>query len=851
MSAVPSSHQEYRQAIIELYEKHDPGKVSRVDETLKRFVGREEALVRTLRRKFYEGMPSGGEEAPDQASASSIAPPLHFSLPRMSNGSDTQPLLPPSSDATLSSAAEDYRTRAINLYRRYNPSKLDRVDAQLRKYTGQEEAYLRALERKLTKTHPAAAVADSTEEASLPATAIAAEAGPLDDNQGRTNDGSGSEENKAQLLSIHEAHAPERVNPAEVQPQSYLGGGEEVIEEGVVRYSPGPVASVADTLTTIPGATTEAMVRTATTVIHSADDPLRTVTSSAPLTVVATPQEDEKTAALSARLMAAASSSPQAENSVHARKEGGVVQCEGSEASVSPAALPETVGATVAARAPTHEASGLAAPAAASSPDSTLEAAFSLSPVCSSSGGSRAAVLMCAESVSVPGVTRSSPTPAPAAGPLQASSASKARLRARPSVPSKAAYPAREREVTCSRLVDTDRIGATLHSVIKRMALFDITFYDFFRVLGSFHSRGYERVSLEVANALLGVLFPGLSLAEVSWQRVHPSRSPEEKGEEAGLPAVEMRERIMQGAVRQLQSNVSVSNVLVENYAQSLVQRMAEFVKTCRMTLVQLQRQPRLLSAGFWVHRSVMPRAVPCWKRCWATTSTGGDALSLCHVGSLRTALCIPFASVARCYRERTATGAPPAYTRNGLAFQMTTGAPPLLVVLCPESGDVAAQLFSAFRSWCSSVRDAHLGGPAMHSASSLSSASRSQSVAPERGDQLAVKQVRVWVFLKTTSTYELQNWCVDGQSIHMLSGRTGELRACAVADLKSVITEMELPVRPPMREAHGFVFCFSNGLAPLMAFTEAPQERTWLLDRIYRSQMLMQVTVKNEQKRG
>ncbi|CBZ26586.1 conserved hypothetical protein [Leishmania mexicana MHOM/GT/2001/U1103] len=776
MPSPPSPHHNYRQAIIDLYNKYDPAKVSRVDELLRRFVGREEALVKALERKFGEGMASAGEQASTSHGAASAQAPVTLEGSSYSEPPPNAPLSinisikcddsrpsvvaeqpaasPSDPDAATDSENVDrsvYRTRLLRLYQAYAPLRVSQVDHELDNYKGREEAYLCAMEKKLRGLQTAEGAEDSTEEVSLPATLSPLEVGLRDDCQRRTKRSAGYEASTVGLLRSYETDAPDPANDAERQLQRYLGREEEVIQEAMAEHGPETVVSVVDTEATSPAMAAGLKKEYTATPPANSIGPLTTPSPSAPLPISTTSQETAKAAK--------------------------------------------------------RAADGVAPPPSAAT--------------------------------TLPTQTRAAAMPA---GSLQAALARKAEIRTSASRLSKAALPARKCESARTLDLSRDGIDASLSSTMRGTALFEVTFYDFFRVLGSFHAHGHERVSLRVASVLLGALFPEVSPAKVPWEHGDMSCVSEK---EAGVSADEMRELIVQGAARELRSQVSVSNRRVAKFTHSLVRRMAKFVRTCRMAVVQLQRQPHPLSAGFWVHRSVLPRAVPHWKRCWATTSAGGDAISVCYVGSLKVELRIPFARVARCYRERNPAGASPVYARNGLAFHLTTGTPPLLVVVCPESGDVTTQLLSAFRSWSSSPRGVDERSTATHVDSSLVRAPLSQCDVAGSSRHLESNQVRVWVLARATSTYEPQRWCVEDLSICMVNDRTRELHTCSVADVEGVVAEMELPVTPPARRAHGFVLCFGNGSDPLMAFTEQPQDRTRLVGRVYQSKVLLQVEAK------
>ncbi|KAG5480654.1 hypothetical protein CUR178_05788 [Leishmania enriettii] len=845
MSASSPSYREYRQALVELYEKYDPAKVSRVDGLLHRFVGHEEAVLKAVVRKFCESTAPTGHQASALHSAAFSQPPAGG---EGSSFSGPPPHAPPDPvDATTGEAGGqgNDRTRPVHLYEAHVPLRTSQVPHEMAEYGELEEAFLRALENELEEQPPAEAAEDSCVQPSMPAAPFDVKMNLRGAPHARADGSAGDKATEGRLLRTCQRSVSDRAPPARHQLQRYLGQEEEALHLTLARGDPGSVTRVANTDITGPTLAASSKEDTRTAAANGAD-PLRTQSPSAPRALLATPQETEKGAEYAIDGAAAAGPKAatlpnEAEGSVRAQGEECAFQPEGADAAATLAASQVTEAAAVVARITRHE--GTAA-SAGTSPRrrQRASAAVSASVAPLSSGGARYASSPPGKGVAVIGLTGDIPASVAVRQP-QAASARKAKASTGGSRVSNVVLPAPESAVTPSLISAEDEIDAALHSAIRQSALFDITFYDFFRVLGSSYDNGHERVSRLVANTLLGALFPDMPRATVRWEHADVSCAGEE--EEAGVPAEKVRERIVQCSARQLRSGVGISNLRVTQYTQSLVRRMADFVKTCRAAVLQLQRQPRPLFVGFWVHRSVLPRAVPLWKRCWAMTSAEGDAVSVCHAGTLKTEMHIPFASVARCYRETHAVCAPPAYTRNGLAFQLTTCTPPLLVVVCPESSDTTTKLLSAFRAWSRSPRTVQKRSTERLRASSPTSAFRSRIDAAESMKHVRADEVRVWVLARATSTYESQRWSVEGVSIRMVSDRTRELCTCAVADVESVISEVELPVTPPARGAHGFMLCFAKGATPLMAFTEQRQERTRLLDRLYRSRVLSEVAAR------
>ncbi|GET88075.1 hypothetical protein, conserved [Leishmania tarentolae] len=852
MSSPSSSHHRYRQAIVDLYKEHDPAKVSRVDELLQRFVGQEEALLEALKRKFSKDIASADE----QASASNSAAPAHVPVtledssysgpppnaPLTMNisikGDELLPPVVPEQPALVSFNLDDamamddvaqsvHRTPLRGSYGVHAPLRVREVDHEPGNYNGQGKAQLCTMEKQHRRVQTAEGAEGATGETSLPVTVSLVEAGRADDYQGRSNDeGAGYEVPMTGLRQIYETSGRDAGKDAELQPQSYPSR-DEASEAIAIEYDPEPVGLVMYTEEASPVAESDLKEHAATAPAKNTD-PMQTPAPSAQLPIWAMPEKAQVTAKRSVggtTLPALAEMSLGTQTEVEARS----------------ATSQDVKLAAVGERVTEHKGSAADAAAAGTEALKFHAAALELAmppynngaPHASSPPHKRAETLA---------VTHDKAALAAVARPLQAASAKNTEAHVSASRLPMSALPMGKIESPRTLVLDSGGIVASLSRAIRRTALFDVTFYDFFRVLGSFHAHGRERVSLRVAGVLLSSLFPEISRENLSWRREFMSSVMDK---EAGMPADEMRELIVQGAAQELQSHTNLSNGRIAQFTHSLVLRMEKFVKTCRMAVVQLQRKPHPLSAGFWAYGSVLPRAAPHWKRYWAKMSVDSGAISLCYVGSLKTELHIPFGRVARCYRERNAAGAPPVYARNGLAFQLTTDTSPLLVVVCPESSAVTTRLLSAFRSWSSLPRDLPERSTETHDAPSLSPVSHLQSDVAESSNPLDANQMRVWVFVRATSTYELQRWWLEDTSMHMLSDHTRELHTCSVADVESVVAEIELPVTPRMRQAHGFVLCFRNGSVPLMAFTELPQDRARLLERLYQSQVLLQVEVK------
>ncbi|KAK7202212.1 hypothetical protein NESM_000291500 [Novymonas esmeraldas] len=876
-----SSYSEYRQALMELYERYDPEKVSRVDGLLHRFVGHEEALVKAVERKFSSGVapPSGAPAPPRHAAGpAGVASP---SLPTSRRASDTlasdaasasATMAPPASatDAVTAetAAADDYRSRLVRLYEVHAPLRVGRVDHELAKYRGREEALLQAAAARYglapaTPLPSSPATSPSSPRAAAAEKCVDGVSGARDTSAAATaaSPPPSPASYRARAVELYRKYDPAKLHKVDAQLAKYAGREAaylRALERRLQEVRPAETAAAAAEDESAEEASlaatftpADASLRVAV-VAHARDAAqhfescrlrlLRIYHAYAPDRAHRAERQLERYPGREEEVIAAAVAKygPEPPHPAEDAEDAGVevVREVGSSAA---AAEPRSTSAPVAADV---ARSLVAAPPSPPSPQRSprhgggvVGASVSASSPPHRGGGHGRSAAASPRALTPPVGVRGNSPAAPsghASHPLRTASASATPRSA--SRPSKASTPAPLGDVSHSLVLSGADVDEALRRAVGRVAHFDMVFYDFFRVLGCADRRGRDRVTLRVANTLLGSLFTDVSAAKVRWDRADVPGASEE---DTGVDADEMRERVLAESARQLRDRGDQSERCVAHHAQSLVRHMAGFVQSCRASMLQLQRQPRPLSAGFWVHRCVLPRAVPHWKRCWAAVSAAGDALSVCYASSLRTELRLPFERVARCYREMSATGAPAAYARNGIAFQLTTGAPPLLVVVCPELSDTAARLLAAHRSWGTAPREACKQSSASHFASSAAPAPDADGA--DGGDGEA--PVRVWAFVRASHTYEPQSWWVAGPSMHMMGDRTRQLYTRAIADVEGVVAEAELPVPPSTRCAYGLVVCLRDGAAPLMGYTVDAQERTRLLDRIHQSQVLLQVS--------
>ncbi|RLN21053.1 hypothetical protein BBI17_007976 [Phytophthora kernoviae] len=197
---------DYRQKLVEFYQKHNPEKLNSVDTTLQKYKGREEQLFQNLATK-YKVNAAGGTSVPPaspavqptkpNAAASPFGQAGAFSAPSASSGAafgsassvgfgavkppsaspfgaaaqtfngfgssggsafGSTPTTPAFGSPSVFGAATggfgaaaggvDYRQKLTEFYQRHNPNKLNSVDATLEKYKGREDRLFAMLEQK-------------------------------------------------------------------------------------------------------------------------------------------------------------------------------------------------------------------------------------------------------------------------------------------------------------------------------------------------------------------------------------------------------------------------------------------------------------------------------------------------------------------------------------------------------------------------------------------------------------------------------------------------------------------------------------------------------------------------------
>ncbi|KAG2941758.1 hypothetical protein PC115_g1778 [Phytophthora cactorum] len=207
---------DYRQKLVEFYQKHNPNKLSSVDATLQKYKGNEEKLFQNLATKYKVNASPAVQPANPTATASPFGKPGAFSASSTSAGTTfgsassvgfgaakpapsaspfgaaAAPASSPfgatsqpsagfgsvsgsgfggfqSTTATTpafgapspfgATGGVNYREKLAAFYQQHNPAKLSSVDATLEKYKGREDHLFAMLEQKYVKKTPTAPAA--------------------------------------------------------------------------------------------------------------------------------------------------------------------------------------------------------------------------------------------------------------------------------------------------------------------------------------------------------------------------------------------------------------------------------------------------------------------------------------------------------------------------------------------------------------------------------------------------------------------------------------------------------------------------------------------------------------------
>ena len=190
-----------RQRVAAIYKNHNPEKLLTVDETLKAVPGREVQLIAALVKKYNVD----AETASTRSSSSSV---------------------------------EEYRARALAMYRKYNPAKVDTVDQGLKRFAGQEELLIEALVKKYgPEPSP-----DEAGEESKPNANESSNGGsqPTDTPTQPPAGDANLEQYRQRVRRFYQFYCPEKVGNVDRAMEMYKDQEDLLIESLVKKYGPEP-----------------------------------------------------------------------------------------------------------------------------------------------------------------------------------------------------------------------------------------------------------------------------------------------------------------------------------------------------------------------------------------------------------------------------------------------------------------------------------------------------------------------------------------------------------------------------------------------------------------------------------
>lgn len=148
----PNPGYSYRDRFIAIYTKYEPGKLRVVDNTLKKFVGQEEVVIRQLVNRYGEEPVIGKDVFLPEATNAEDPHSTKVVSPMLTQGSPDIPELgspgPTLTTEEATAKADYYRERVTALIEAHEPDKLGIVDRMLLQFQGREEEVLTRLQRK-------------------------------------------------------------------------------------------------------------------------------------------------------------------------------------------------------------------------------------------------------------------------------------------------------------------------------------------------------------------------------------------------------------------------------------------------------------------------------------------------------------------------------------------------------------------------------------------------------------------------------------------------------------------------------------------------------------------------------
>ena len=214
--ASPRGASSYRDRVLAMYEKYDPGKINQVDPLLKKHAGKEEQVIASLVKKYG---PEPASKPPVESSPTAPNVP-HLNIDK----------------ATPTKPEKSYRDRLVAIFERYEPSKVGQVDGLLKKHAGKEEQVIAQLVKKFGPEPDQG----GTPSATTPSTTARSEvASPRVQRS-----------YKERIVAIFQQYDPAKVGQADALLKKHAGKEESVIAQLVRKYGPEPAVPQDEALAT-------------------------------------------------------------------------------------------------------------------------------------------------------------------------------------------------------------------------------------------------------------------------------------------------------------------------------------------------------------------------------------------------------------------------------------------------------------------------------------------------------------------------------------------------------------------------------------------------------------------------
>lgn len=232
--AAATANINYRNRLVAFYQKYNPEKMSGVDATLQKFVGREEEMFKALVGKYGpepEGVAATATRRPSASLTS--APSLTLNPSSVVSSASTS--------AAAGAGGGNFRNRLVAYYQKYNPEKLSGVDATLQKFVGKEQEMFKALVAKYGPEPPAAAAAasslDNSNDASRTRSISEGSllASPLTPGAGASF--------RDRLVAYYQKYNPEKMSGVDATLQKFAGREEEMFKALVAKYGAEPATA--------------------------------------------------------------------------------------------------------------------------------------------------------------------------------------------------------------------------------------------------------------------------------------------------------------------------------------------------------------------------------------------------------------------------------------------------------------------------------------------------------------------------------------------------------------------------------------------------------------------------------